>query len=267
MHRLGIALVLALVLVLAEILWIVCRMNVYGCGGSKTMEPFRESAHDSPRFPFVLPIYIISLPVRKERRLDPLMKRIESDDRYSVQEVHAVDGAKDLVDDRETFLSRGQIGCWLSHAYFWKIIAERPEPFALILEDDALIDLPDKYDDLVDVVQGAPSGWDVIYLGGEYQPRSDEKDHTVRVSDRLIQSNREMWYAHAYLITKDGAAKSLEQSADFHDKKTISTFDTVQPLDVWQTVEERNMKVYNTDPVLIHKSNDGISDTYDVPPV
>ena len=103
-----------------------------------------ENFNSGPTFDFVLPIYIISLPIRKAMRLDPLLQRIKPDPRYSLEEVHAVDGAKDLIDDRETFLSRGQTGCWLSHAYFWRVIADRPEPFALILEDDAMIYLPDK---------------------------------------------------------------------------------------------------------------------------
>lgn len=219
--------------------------------------------YSSQTFDFVLPIYVISLPIRKEKRLEPLLKRIKPDPRYAVEEVHAVDGAKDLV---ETFLTRGQTGCWLSHAYFWKVIAERPEPFALVLEDDAMIYLPDKYPDLVDVVEGAPVGWDVIYLGGQYQPRKDGKDVTTRVSARLVESNREMWYSHAYLITREGAAKYLEQSAEFSDKNTLSSFDNVTPLDVWQTVEERHVQIYNTDPLLVPKADDGVSDTYDKPP-
>ena len=115
------------------------------------------------------------------------------------------------------------------------------------------------------MVDGAPSGWDVIYLGGEYQPRADGNDVTTRVSDRLVKSNREMWYSHAYLITKEGAAKYLAQSAQFSNKNILSSFDDVKPLDVWQTVEERNVNIYNTNPVLVPKADDGISDTYDVP--
>ena len=238
-----------------------------------TPETF-SNLNQNESFGFVLPIYIISLPIRKESRLDPLLARIKPDPRYEIVEVHAVDGRSDVVDDREPFMSPGQAGCFLSHVYYWKQIAARPEPFALILEDDAMIRLPEMMHDLIDMVSSLPSDWDVLYLGGVYQNHRDGHPHVIkRLNDRIVSSDAFMFYSHAYFITREAAAKMLEQSAQIawggpgmSENSSLRAFDTVIPVDEWMTHEDRGMQIYNTDPIFITKSDDGVSDTYDKPP-
>jgi GR25 family glycosyltransferase involved in LPS biosynthesis len=225
-------------------------------------------------FGFTLPIYIISLPIRKKTRLDPLLSRIHTDSRYEIVEVNAVDGRSDVVDDREPFMSPGQAGCFLSHVYFWKQIVARSEPFALVLEDDAMIRLPDMLPDLVGLVESLPERWDVLYLGGVYQPHRDGHPHTItRINDKIVKSDTFMFFSHAYVITREAAAEMLAQSEhiaeggpDGSSSSSLRAFDSVIPVDEWMTHEDRKMNVYNTDPVFITKSDDGVSDTYDMPP-
>lgn len=223
------------------------------------------------RFGFVLPVYIISLPVRRATRLEPLLGRLGGGgggSGFVVREVHAVDGRKDVTDDRETFLSHGQAGCWLSHVHFWRKIAEQGdgEPFALVLEDDAAIRLPEMMPDLVDVVAGMPEDWDVCYLGGVYQARDGIPIEVVRVSDRVVRSTSIMWYSHAYLITRRAAAKMLALSEEFNGRTQLSAFEQVLPLDDWMTHRDRRMQVFNANPELVGRDDDGVSDTYDKPP-
>ena len=258
-------LVLAVIAVIALALVVVM---IYKSKKSfETFETFESST--------TLPIYIISLPIRKKTRLDPLLGRITPDSRYEIVEINAVDGSSDVVDDREPFMSPGQAGCFLSHVYFWKQIAARPEPFALVLEDDAMIRLPDMLPDLLDRIDSLPERWDVLYLGGVYQPHRDGHPHTItRINDTLVvKSDTFMFYSHAYVITREAAAELLAQSEHVSaggpngsPNSSLRAFDSVIPVDEWMTHEDRKINVYNTDPVFITKSEDGVSDTYDMPP-
>jgi GR25 family glycosyltransferase involved in LPS biosynthesis len=203
-----------------------------------------------------------------------MLSRIRADPRYEIVEINAVDGRSDVVDDREPFMSPGQAGCFLSHVYFWKQIAARPEPFALVLEDDAMIYLPDKLPDLVGLVESLPERWDVLYLGGVYQNHRDGHPHEItRINDKIVKSDAFMFFSHAYVITREAAAELLAQSEhistggpDGSSSSSLRAFDSVIPVDEWMTHEDRKMNVYNTDPVFVTKSDDGVSDTYDMPP-
>lgn len=262
-----------LILLLVVILFVVYWMRIMA--QTQTHETFSDKEKD---FGFTLPIYVISLPIRKESRLDPLLKRIKPDSHdppcYEIVEVNAVDGRSDVVDDRETFMSPGQAGCFLSHVYFWKKIATGSEPFALVLEDDAMIHLPEMIPELVDLVSSLPTNWDVLYLGGVYQNHREGHTHEIkRLKGKIVSSDAFMFYSHAYFITRDAAAEMLEKSEtiawggkDGGENSSLRAFDAVIPVDEWMTHEDRNMQVYNTDPVLITKSDDGVSDTYDMPP-
>jgi glycosyl transferase family 25 len=63
-------------------------------------------------------------------------------------------------------LKYGEIGCALSHLACWTDAASRPEPFTLIVEDDAVL-CPDFTDRLLDRLDGARSryGFGLLYLG------------------------------------------------------------------------------------------------------
>lgn len=74
-----------------------------------------------------------------------------------------------------------------------------------------------------------------------------------------------MFYSHAYVITREAAAKYLAQSSSVSER-SLKTFDAVIPVDEWMTHGDRKMNVYNTDPVFVAKNDDGVSDTYDKPP-
>lgn len=208
-----------------------------------------------------LPIYIVSLPSRKSDRLIPLMNRIggKNDDRYDVRAIVGVDG-RQVVEDfsREGFLNKGQIGCWLSHVGIWRMIAKQAEPVALVLEDDAMIQLPDMLKDIDEILSEIPDVWDVCYLGGSYADNSS----VIRVSTRLVTSNTSrIWHSHAYLLTKAGAANLLEQSSHFNDSVKQDDFANIIPVDDWMTNPERNLKIFKVDPDLIDFVRDEISDT------
>ena len=62
----------------------------------------------------------------------------------------------------KTPITRGEIGCFLSHYKLWQRCIESNEPY-LILEDDAIISDKFSYDDLYKLIRG--EGYNFIYLG------------------------------------------------------------------------------------------------------
>ncbi|PJI91392.1 glycosyl transferase family 25 [Yoonia maricola] len=90
-----------------------------------------------------LPCYYINLDRSHARRehMQEMLKTIG----VSAKRLAAVDGRlldkenrPNLSERARSFwnLNGGQIGCFLSHRAFWKIVAEGPEPYAVVLEDD-----------------------------------------------------------------------------------------------------------------------------------
>jgi GR25 family glycosyltransferase involved in LPS biosynthesis len=97
-------------------------------------------------------------------------------------------------------MTRGEIGCFISHYMLWDYCAKNDEPI-MIFEDDAIIDqnLWDEnyYEDLA-------TTYDMVYFG-----HNDTKpDEAVEVNDNLIVPGY-AYNMHAYMITPSGAKKLL----------------------------------------------------------
>ena len=99
-------------------------------------------------------------------------------------------------------LTRGEIGCFLSHYKVWQMVAESDEPMA-IFEDDVTLTRP------LSEVEHLIEGHDLLYL-----IYSEQKEGGVRkVSDDLIKPCYPYWLA-AYILTPEGARKLI--STDIH---------------------------------------------------
>lgn len=202
-----------------------------------------------------LPIYIISLKKHKEQRLKPLLKDIKDDPRYFVQHINGINGHEDVI---ETFLSKGQIGCWLSHADMWNDIVSRGHHMALILEDDADIQLPEKFDEIEKTIQELPKHWHMCYLGGRYAKPTE----VYSISERLETSKTScIWHSHCYLVKQEGAKALKAQSNAFNESRIKSDFKDVAPVDDWMTHPDRGLNIYKTKNELVHFKYDGISET------
>ena len=118
--------------------------------------------------------------------------------------------------DHEELDSAGGVGCYLSHTSVWKKVMERPEPYAMILEDDA--DIPEGFtEDFQLALKESsllPQAPDVWYFSNptpwyyEYKGKSNPKD--------VKKYNLGPWTTNTcssftgYLISKKGAEKLLE---------------------------------------------------------
>lgn len=116
-------------------------------------------------------------------------------------------------------LSRGEIGCALSHLTIYRRMAEEGIAVALVVEDD--IQLTPLFRQVLDkLLQGAqPGGWEVILLGHHTQfSRHRDAEHSLwyrhRIDDRhVIRRPAEIALgAYGYLVTLEGAQKLLRSA-------------------------------------------------------
>lgn len=113
-------------------------------------------------------------------------------------------------------LSRGAIGCFLSHYYLMKKLVDTPScDMFLMLEDDIILPA-DCYAQIQDVLRSAPQhhdgdgGWDIILLG-YHRVRCGDDNELVRYDRAKFQRVIGFWGMFGYIITKQGAQKFVEQ--------------------------------------------------------
>lgn len=118
--------------------------------------------------------------------------------------------------DHEELDTAGGVGCYLSHTTVWKKFLERPEPYAIVLEDDAYL-----YEGFLNDFQTAmkdttllPQIPDIWYFQDTpfelyYESKSKQSPDTIK------ERNLGPWITQtcstftAYLISKNGAKKLL----------------------------------------------------------
>ena len=90
-----------------------------------------------------------------------------------------------------TPLTKGEVGCFLSHWHIWNKCIEKNEPI-LVLEDDAII--TDKFD--VEEISQLP--YDFVYLGWK------EMDESEEIDGKMVKPVYPYWTL-AYLIRPEAA--------------------------------------------------------------
>ncbi|KAJ3030820.1 hypothetical protein HDV00_008640 [Rhizophlyctis rosea] len=100
-------------------------------------------------------------------------------------------------------LTRGEVGCFMSHIRIWeKIVRGRIEE-AVVFEDDVDISSLDIGREIDDCRKELPSGWHVVFLGVNYfRTRED-------LSRCFLLQEEGSYGAHAYFINLAGAARAL----------------------------------------------------------
>merc|ERR1712060_830389 len=118
----------------------------------------------------------------------------------------------------------GAVGCSLSHqAVMRRIIRDKNIDCALVLEDDANLDMPacdaqSIFEEGMRSIYKQCPDWGLIYLGGSLSNFPDEKTgqnkSKITPADRLNKSvvkGKEIYQTHAYLIRKKIAKDILKK--------------------------------------------------------
>ena len=103
-------------------------------------------------------------------------------------------------------ITRGEIGCALSHFSIWENIVNKNIESCLILEDDIVV----KNEDFLSAVTSInPNCYDLIYLSRKKQLDIPEES-AINIHPHLVKPNFSYWTC-AYMLTLSGAKKLCSQ--------------------------------------------------------
>lgn len=174
------------------------------------------------------PMYLINLDQRSDRLLKTTT--LLNDKGYApITRIRATDGNADwetlkaavkgnamqsILDGHRTEhnqLSKGAVGCYISHLSLWKQLLKSHHEVYIIFEDDTLPTLTRT--ELSAYLSGVPDDWDIILFGAEYD------GDCIKVNDYVCKAKR-FYCLHAYAIRKRAAihlvprALPIEQQID-----------------------------------------------------
>lgn len=111
-------------------------------------------------------------------------------------------------------LSRGEIGCYLSHRKCWQRIVDSGQPYGVVLEDD--INVTGDVLKALDLIQGVDFEWDLVKLAPyNRKTRKVVLSHNLDDEFDLVIHNKPMSGCAATLYSKQGAEKLLAATEQF----------------------------------------------------
>jgi glycosyl transferase family 25 len=161
------------------------------------------------------------------------------------ERIAAIDGK--TLTDAETIsaspaLSRGEIGCLLSHRLAWRMIADGPDPYGAVLEDDIHLS-----PDLAKFLSGwnwIPGDADVVKLETSGNRVFVAHDHrAIHAGHRLIRLGSTHPGTAAYVISAGTARRMLERTASIARPVDAVLFELPDG-------EASGLVVYQVDPAL-----------------
>ncbi|XP_014343974.1 procollagen galactosyltransferase 2 [Latimeria chalumnae] len=167
-------------------------------------------------------------------------------------------------------LTRGEIGCFLSHYYIWKEVFDRNMDKALVIEDDVRFEpqFKKKILRLMADIEETQLDWDLIYIG---RKRMQVKRPEKAVSNimNLVEADYSYWTL-GYMISFQGsqkliAAEPLEKMLPVDEFLPVM-YNKHPVTKYMEYFEPRDLKAYSVEPLLVfptHYTGDPgyISDT------
>ncbi|CAL8281083.1 unnamed protein product [Lota lota] len=162
-------------------------------------------------------------------------------------------GYKDPYSDR--VLTRGEIGCFLSHYNIWKQVAMQELQEVLVLEDDVRFEprFCSRLKEIMKNVKTAGLDWDLIYMGRKRLQVKEPETWVTGVRD-LVHPDYSYWTL-GYALSLQGASKLL-------DSKPLSKMlpiDEFLPImfnkhpkeDYLRHFEPRDLRAFSAEPLLL----------------
>jgi GR25 family glycosyltransferase involved in LPS biosynthesis len=158
------------------------------------------------------------------------------------------DGDKNSFRDQHYQLTRGAVGCYMSHVGIWKKIAEEDELTAIILEDDAIIN-PELKRTVTEFTQVVPKDWDILLIG--HMLRKYYKGKTYH---KVVQ----FYGLHCYVISAKGARNILKYDKLMPLEKQVDSM-------LSDMCEQNKLKVYAYPTSLSTQNNVRFKTTIQIP--
>lgn len=188
-----------------------------------------------------LEVYVINMDKNKDRLDNFIDQYINSDLRHiQFNRMRAIDGKQVKIEDyvseralreitdaeksgyrtKHYQLSRGAVGCYLSHHGVYKKVVAQEKPYAMIFEDDVDID-QNIFAKTNKALEAVPSDWDMVLLGC----------FCIKCVRNPVYSDVERFFLlHGYVINKECAVKldkylagrKIEQQVDWELSNMIT---------------------------------------------
>uniref|UniRef100_A0A8C7MTY6 Collagen beta(1-O)galactosyltransferase 2b n=1 Tax=Oncorhynchus kisutch TaxID=8019 RepID=A0A8C7MTY6_ONCKI len=154
-------------------------------------------------------------------------------------------------------LTRGEIGCFLSHHSAW--LVERGLSKVLVLEDDVRFEprFKRRMMTIMEEVEKAQLDWDLIYVGRKrMQVRQPER--SVEGVNNLVEADYSYWTL-GYALSAQGARKLLAAQA-FSKMLPVDEFLPVMfnkhpNSDFMSHFEPRDLKAFSVEPLLLYPTH------------
>ncbi|NWH34001.1 GT252 galactosyltransferase, partial [Chloropsis hardwickii] len=218
-------------------------------------------------------IFMINLKRRKDRR-DRMLRTLYEQE-IAVKVVEAVDGKalntsqlkalsiEMLPGYRDPYssrpLTRGEIGCFLSHYYIWKEVVSRGLEKTLVIEDDVRFEhqFKRKLMRLMDDIEQAQLDWELIYIGRK-RMQVQEPERAVPNVRNLVEADYSYWTL-GYAISLHGAQK-LIGAEPFSKMLPVDEFLPIMynkhPVTKYmEYYESRDLKAFSAEPLLVYPTH------------
>uniref|UniRef100_A0A8P0PNW8 Collagen beta(1-O)galactosyltransferase 2 n=2 Tax=Canis lupus familiaris TaxID=9615 RepID=A0A8P0PNW8_CANLF len=218
-------------------------------------------------------IFMINLKRRKDRR-DRMLRTLYEQE-IDVKIVEAVDGKalntsqlkalniEMLPGYRDPYssrpLTRGEIGCFLSHYSVWKEVIDRELEKTLVIEDDVRFEhqFKKKLMKLMDDIDQAQLDWELIYIGRK-RMQVKEPEKAVPNVGNLVEADYSYWTL-GYVISLEGAQK-LVGADPFGKMLPVDEFLPIMynkhPVAEYKEYyESRDLKAFSAEPLLIYPTH------------
>ncbi|XP_022449053.1 procollagen galactosyltransferase 2 isoform X2 [Delphinapterus leucas] len=218
-------------------------------------------------------IFMINLKRRKDRR-DRMLRTLYEQE-IEVKIVEAVDGKalntsqlkalniEMLPGYRDPYssrpLTRGEIGCFLSHYSVWKEVIDRELEKTLVIEDDVRFEhqFKKKLTKLMDDIDRVQLDWELIYIGRK-RMQLKEPEKAVPNVVNLVEADYSYWTL-GYVISLEGAQK-LVGANPFGKMLPVDEFLPIMynkhPVaEYMEHYESRDLKAFSAEPLLIYPTH------------
>ncbi|KAM8878717.1 procollagen galactosyltransferase 1-like isoform 1-T1 [Spinachia spinachia] len=229
-------------------------------------------------------VFMINLVRRSDRRERMLRSLYEQE--LSCKVVAAVDGKALNKTDIESMrikmlpgykdpyhsrpLTKGELGCFLSHYNIWKEVADRGLQASLVIEDDLRFEVffKRRLQTLLQEVTKHKLDWDLIYIGRK-RMQVDHQEKSVPNIHNIVEADYSYWTL-GYLLSLQGAQKLL-RAEPLNKLLPVDEFLPVMynkhPVSEYMDhFEVRDLRAFSAEPLLVfptHYTGDQgyISDT------
>ncbi|XP_029913296.1 procollagen galactosyltransferase 1 [Myripristis murdjan] len=171
--------------------------------------------------------------------------------------IHMLPGYSDPYHGRP--LTKGELGCFLSHYNIWKEVVERGLHTSLVIEDDLRFEVffKRRLMNLMTEVESEGLDWDLIYIGRK-RMQVDHPEKAVPNIHNLVEADYSYWTL-GYMISLQGAMKLLKAEP----LKRILPVDEFLPImynkhpvsDYMEQFETRDLKAFSAEPLLVYPTH------------